>query len=76
MERALAGVVRGVRVTGIELSPCASPDREPFAKPGKRDATEDEARVHEPKVVRVDAQNRIVSMTQEIPGPQMPPAIA
>jgi len=47
-ERALADVVRGVRVTGIELSPCASPDREPFASltPGKRDADDvDEARV-------------------------------
>jgi len=38
--------------------------------------TDAEARVHTPKVVRVDAQNRIVSMTQEIPGPQMPEAIA
>jgi len=38
--------------------------------------TDAEARVHTPKVVRVDAQNRILSMTQEIPGPQMPEAIA
>lgn len=38
--------------------------------------TEAEARVHTPKVVRVDANNKIISMTQEIPGPQMPPAIA
>ena len=31
-----------------------------------------EARAHEPKVVRVDGRNRIVSTEAERPGPQMP----
>ena len=36
------------------------------------DMTDDEARWHTPKVVRVDAGNRIVSVAAERPGPQMP----
>jgi aspartate 1-decarboxylase len=32
----------------------------------------EEARQHKPKVVRVDADNRIVSMEEERPGPAMP----
>lgn len=34
-----------------------------------------EARVHEPKVVLVDENNRIVEQRQEVPGPQMPPHV-
>jgi len=34
--------------------------------------TEEEARAHRPKVVRVDEQNRIVGDEPEIPGPRMP----
>lgn len=34
-----------------------------------------EARVHEPKVVRVDRKNKIISTAAEVPGPQMPPRI-
>lgn len=34
-----------------------------------------EARGHQPKVVRVDRKNRIVSTAAELPGPQMPPRI-
>ncbi len=33
---------------------------------------EDEARRHEPKVVRVDEKNRIIGNEPERPGPQMP----
>lgn len=33
---------------------------------------EAEARVHEPKVVRVDGKNRVLSTEAERPGPQMP----
>lgn len=36
---------------------------------------EAEAKVHEPKVVHVDAKNRIVSRRAEVPGPQMPPRV-
>ena len=35
----------------------------------------EEAKSYEPKIVMVDAQNRIKTMRQEIPGPQMPPRI-
>ena len=31
-----------------------------------------EARVHQPKVVRVDAKNRMIGMEPERPGPEMP----
>lgn len=34
--------------------------------------SEEEARVHVPKVVRVDERNRILGMEAERPGPQMP----
>ena len=34
-----------------------------------------EARVHEPKVVQVDAKNRVLSTRAEHPGPQMPAQI-
>jgi aspartate 1-decarboxylase len=33
-----------------------------------------EARAWQPKVVRVDAHNRILSLAAETPGPQLPPA--
>lgn len=33
---------------------------------------DDEARAHVPKVVRVDAKNRMIGMEAERPGPQMP----
>jgi aspartate 1-decarboxylase len=33
---------------------------------------DDEARTHVPKVVRVDAKNRMIGMEAERPGPQMP----
>lgn len=33
---------------------------------------EAEARAHQPKVIRVDAKNRILSTDAEVPGPQMP----
>jgi len=36
------------------------------------DMTEAEARVHQPKVVRVDGKNRIIGVEAERPGPQMP----
>lgn len=36
------------------------------------DMTDEEARAHKPKVVLVDAENRIVSTDAERPGPQMP----
>ena len=35
----------------------------------------EEARNYEPKIVMVDGENRIKTMRQEIPGPQMPPRI-
>ncbi len=35
---------------------------------------EPEARAWEPKVVRVDAQNRLLAVVAETPGPRMPPA--
>jgi aspartate 1-decarboxylase len=35
---------------------------------------ESEARTWKPRVVRVDARNRILSLADETPGPQMPPA--
>lgn len=35
---------------------------------------EAEARAWEPKVVRVDAQNRLLAVVAETPGPRMPPA--
>ena len=35
---------------------------------------EAEARAWEPKVVRVDAQNRVLAVVAETPGPRMPPA--
>ena len=35
----------------------------------------EEARTFEPKIVMVDAHNRIKTTRQEIPGPQMPPRI-
>ncbi len=38
--------------------------------------TDDEARVHTPKVVRVDAANRIIGTAPEIPGPKLPARIA
>ena len=33
----------------------------------------EEARAHEPKVVRVDRENKILGIREETPGPQMPP---
>lgn len=36
------------------------------------DLCDDEARMHEPKVVLVDAKNKIVDTGPERPGPQMP----
>ena len=36
------------------------------------DMTEEEARAHVPKVVRVDADNRMLGMEPERPGPMMP----
>lgn len=35
----------------------------------------EEAKVFEPKVVLVDRNNEVVSIRQEIPGPQMPPRV-
>jgi len=35
----------------------------------------EEAKSYEPKIVMVDEKNRIKTMRQEIPGPQMPPRI-
>ncbi len=35
----------------------------------------EEARTYEPKVVRVDRQNKLVDIRAEVPGPQMPPHI-
>ena len=35
----------------------------------------EEARSYEPRIVMVDGKNRIATMRQEIPGPQMPPRI-
>lgn len=32
----------------------------------------EEARVHQPKIVRVDRDNKLVELREEIPGPQMP----
>ncbi|MBI5546837.1 MAG: aspartate 1-decarboxylase [Deltaproteobacteria bacterium] len=40
------------------------------------DMTEEEARRHQPTVIRVDAQNRIVGAEAERAGPQMPLRIA
>ena len=34
-----------------------------------------EARSHEPRVIRVNRHNRIISVQAEVPGPQMPPQI-
>lgn len=34
-----------------------------------------EARKHQPKVVRVDQHNQVIGTQEEVPGPQMPPAI-
>jgi len=38
--------------------------------------SDEEARRHEPRVVRVDADNRIVSMVSENPGPETPVPLA
>ena len=38
--------------------------------------TDQEARQHEPRVVLVDAKNRIAEIRAEVPGPQLPPRIA
>jgi aspartate 1-decarboxylase len=35
----------------------------------------EEARLHEPKVVRVDRDNKLLGIREETPGPQMPPQI-
>jgi aspartate 1-decarboxylase len=40
------------------------------------DMSDEEARRHEPRVVLVDAQNRISEIRAEIPGPQLPPRVA
>jgi aspartate 1-decarboxylase len=37
--------------------------------------SDEEARTHRPKVVRVDARNRIVGDEPEVPGPRMPKPI-
>ena len=37
---------------------------------------EEEAKQHVPRVVRVDSKNRLVSLKQEIPGPQLPELVA
>lgn len=37
--------------------------------------TAEEARVHRPKVVRVDTKNRVTDTTEEIPGPALPMAL-
>lgn len=34
--------------------------------------TDEEARQHVPKVVRVDGDNKLIEVREEIPGPQMP----
>jgi aspartate 1-decarboxylase len=34
--------------------------------------TEDEAARHEPRVIRVDAKNRIIDVSPEVPGPRTP----
>jgi aspartate 1-decarboxylase len=36
------------------------------------DMSHEESRTHEPKVVRVNRENKIVDIREEIPGPQMP----
>jgi aspartate 1-decarboxylase len=36
------------------------------------DVSDEEARTHQPKVVRVDRENKIVGIREETPGPQMP----
>jgi aspartate 1-decarboxylase len=36
------------------------------------DMSHEESRTHEPKVVRVNRENKIVDVREEIPGPQMP----
>ncbi len=38
--------------------------------------TDDEARVHRPTVVRVDAKNRVTGTEPETPGPRMPARVA
>ena len=40
------------------------------------DMTTEEARAHTPKVIRVDAHNRIIGDEPEIPGPALPRRIA
>lgn len=35
----------------------------------------EEARTHEPKVVRVNRENKLVDIREETPGPQMPPLV-
>jgi aspartate 1-decarboxylase len=39
------------------------------------DMSREEARQHEPKVVRVDRENKLLGIREETPGPQMPPHI-
>ena len=36
------------------------------------DMSHEESRTHEPKVVRVNRENKVVDIREEIPGPQMP----
>lgn len=40
------------------------------------DMTDEEARQHRPKIVRVDPKNRVVDLEEEIPGPHLPRPIA
>jgi aspartate 1-decarboxylase len=40
------------------------------------DMTEEEARQHRPKVVRVDSNNRLLGLDEETPGPQLPRVVA
>jgi aspartate 1-decarboxylase len=70
-------ITRGTRSGVICINGAAAHGNQPgdlvilatFAEMG-----EDEARLHRPKVVRVDDRNRIIGMHAEIPGPQMPRA--
>ncbi len=40
------------------------------------DMDEEEARAHQPKVVRVDSENRMIGLEEERPGPMMPRHLA
>lgn len=82
----LWNVTRGSRVTTYAIrgergsgTVCVNGAAAHLNKPGDviiiatfGDMSEEEARSHRPKIVRVDSRNRVVGTEQEVPGPARP----